>query len=426
MKKDFKNLPGSKIELKVTLEDKEFAGYYEAADSKAAGEVTIKGFRKGAAPKEMIAGAIDHDKVFHEAMNEAVRWSLNTIKQEKEWTFIAPPHIEVVEGEPGKGVVYKATLTIFPEVTLGDYKKIAKKVFSKKPEVIITEEEIKKTIDWVRGSRAVETRAIRPAKLGDLVEVDIDTEHDGKPVERGALQGDRFVLGESNFIKGFDAQLVGKPENEVVHFSIVAPDDYWNVGLRGKQLDFTVTMRGIFDRVIPELTDEFAKGLGSQFSAEGGSASGGKTPLEKLRASVKEGLTMEKTEKEMEKLRIKVIEEITKDSKIDVPEILIERTLNGMMADYAKMMPKETAAKEQEKFMAEMKEKLRERAEHGVRGNLVLYKLAQIEQLAPTAEEIEQEAKKHNVDPEKEHEYIYSALQNKKIFEFLEGFAEKA
>lgn len=413
MKHDFKKSAGSKIELTVTLEDKEFAGYYASAEEAAASEITIKGFRKGAAPKEMIAGAIDHDKVFHQAINEAIRWSLNQIKIENNWTFIDQPKIEVTDGEPGKGISYKATLTVFPEVTLADYKKIAQKVFAEKTPVVISDEEVKKTIEWVRSSRATETRAPRAAKIGDLVEADIDTEIDGKPVPKGSFQGDRFILGESNFIKGFDENLVGKNENDVIRFSLVAPADYWNEELRGKQLDFTVTLRGVFERALPELTDTFVQGLSAQFKT-----------VADFEKSVREGLAMEKQEKETEKLRIKALDTIAKESKMDIPEILVERTLEDMMQDYARYMPKDGDAKKQEQFMNDLRAKTRERAETSVRGNLVMYKLAQAENLVPTAEEIEAEAAHHNVDPEKEHDYIYSALQNKKVFEFLERQAQ--
>ncbi len=413
MKSDIKKLAGSRFEVTVNLTDEEFAVYYKKAYDVAASEITIKGFRKGAAPKEMVDGAINHDQVFHASINEAVRWSLNSVKAEKTWTFIDQPKIEVTDGEPGKGISYKAIVTVFPEIELKDYKKTAKKVFSEKPEVKLTDEEIKKTVEWIRNSRAVETRATRAAKMGDLVEADIETEVDEKPVPQGTIAGDRFILGESNFIKGFDEQLVGKSENEVAHFEITAQNDYWNEELRGKQLAFTVTVRGVFERSVPELTDEFAASLGTQFKT-----------AEDLMKSVREGLTQEKMEKENEKLRLKALDAIAADATVEVPEVLIERTLDQMLEQYGSFFTRETDLKKQESLRADTRTKLRPKAETSVRGNLTMYKIAQLEKLEPSAEEIEEEARKHNVDPEKEHEYIYSALQNKKIFEFLEKQAD--
>ncbi len=413
MKHEIKKLPGSLIELTVKLEDKEFSGYYQAAEDDAAANVTLKGFRKGAAPKELVAAALDHDKIFHEAINEAVRWSLNEVKMQNTWTFIDQPKIEVTEGEPGKGIAYKATLTLFPEINLGNYQKIAAKVFGEKQPVVIADEEINKTIEWLRGSRAKEARVARGAAQKDLVEIDVETEQGGAPVPHGTFKGERFILGESSFIIGFDKALEGKKENEVVKFSIIAPKDYWQKELQEKQLDFTVVVHGVFERILPELNDEFAQALGAKFKT-----------IEDVKTSIREGLTLEKTEKENEKLRIKTLEAIAKDSKMDIPKVLIERTLDGMVADMARMIPPEEN-KKPEALAAEMREKLRDRAVANVGSNLVMYKLAQVEKLEPTAEEIGAEAAKRGVDLEKEHDYIYGTLQNQKVFAFLEAQAAK-
>lgn len=398
----------------MTLEDKEFKGYYQAAEDLAASEVTIKGFRKGAAPKELVAAALDHDKIFRDAINEAVRWSLNEIKIENTWTFIDQPVIEVTSGEPGKGVAYKAKLTLFPEINLGNYKKIAAKVFGDKKEVVVEEEEINKTIEWLRGSRAKETRVARGAQQKDLVEIDVGTESAGVAVPNASFKNDRFILGESSFITGFDKQLEGKKENEVTKFSIVAPNDYWEKSLQGRQLDFTVVVHGVFERQLPELNDEFATSLGPKFKT-----------AEDIKTNIRDGLTMEKKEKEIEKLRIKVLDEIAKDSKMDLPVVIIERTLDGMVADMSRMIPA-GENKKPEEFAKEMREKLRDRAIANVSGNLVMYKLAQVEKLEPTAEEIGAEAAKRGVDLEKEHDYIYGTLQNQKVFSFLEAQAKNA
>lgn len=408
MKHDIKKLPGSQVELKVALEDSEFKTYYEAAESQAAANVTIKGFRKGTAPKELVAAALDHDAVFHTAINEAVRRSLNEVKAEHDWTLIDQPRIEVTDGEPGKGIKYTATLTVFPEIKLGNYAKIAAKTFADRKPVVVAEEEITKTIEWLRGSRAKETRVARGAQAKDLVEVDIEAESGGVAVPNSSFQGDRFILGESNFIAGFDKHLEGKKENEVVKFSITAPKDYWQKELQEKQLDFTVVVRGVFERELPALDDAFAQSLGPNFKT-----------ADDLLKNVREGLTMEKTEKENEKLRAKALEAIAKDSTMDIPTVLIERTLDSMVADVQRMVPA-GENKNPEALIKEMREKLRDRAKANVVSNLVMYKLAQVEKLEPTAEEVGAEAARLGVDLEKEHDYIYGTLQNKKVFEFLE------
>lgn len=407
MKNKIKKLAGSKVELEVTLTDAEFQTYYQPAYDEAAKHIAIKGFRPGTAPKNLVDQAIDHEKIFSLAVQEAVRWSLDTIKKENNWTLIDHPKVEVTDSK--EGVTYKATLTVFPDVELADYRKIAKKVFSQKKPVTITDEEIDKTIDYVVKSRAAETRVARPAGTGDLVEIDIETVIEGKPVPNGSFKNDRFILGESHFIEGFDKHLEGKKEGEGATFSIKAPDTYWQKEVRGKTLDFTIKINGVFERKLPILNDEFAKTLGPTFKT-----------VDDMKKSVREGMTLEKEEKETEKLRIQAIEEIAKSAKIDVPEILIERTLDGIVADMKRMVPPEEN-KNPEELNKEMRVKLRDRAINNVRGNLSMYKIAQDEKLEPTKEEVGEEAKRHGVDLEKEYDYIYGTLQNQKVFKFLES-----
>jgi len=245
--------------------------------------------------------------------------------------------------------------------------------------------------------------------MKDLVEIDIETECEGVPVPNSSFQNDRFILGESSFIEGFDKNLVGKKDSEVVKFSIIAPPDYWQKELQGKQLDFTVTLHGVFERELPALDDAFAATLGPTFKVA--------ADVEK---NVREGLRLEKEAKELEKQRAACIEEVVKGSTIEIPEVLIERTLDGMMADVARMIPPQENKKPEE-LAKEMREKLRDRAKANVASNLVLYKLAQVEKLEPTAEELSAEATRTGVDLNRQHDYIYGTLQNQKVFAFLEA-----
>src|SRR3989344_8812628 len=133
MKSSFKKLSGSQIELEVELDQKEFEPYWKEAHEKAFKSVDIKGFRPGAAPKELAEKAVDQEKVFSEAANRAVRITLDEVAQDNNWTIIDAPKIELTDAQ--LGLKYKGTLTLFPEVKLGNYKKIAKKVFGEKKEI---------------------------------------------------------------------------------------------------------------------------------------------------------------------------------------------------------------------------------------------------------------------------------------------------
>ncbi len=416
MKSDFKKLPGSIVELEVVLDHKEFLEYYQPVYDQALSAVNLKGFRPGAAPKELATKAVDLEKVFEEAVNRAVRDNLQEIAKENNWQAIDRPKIEVLEETKNLGgLKFKATLTIFPEVKLGNYRKIAKEILNTKKEIAVADKEIEDSLKWVLNSRAKTVRVSRPAEKGDVVEIDYSGSVDGKILDRMAGQGDKFILGEGKFIPGFEENILNRKEGEVVEFSVTFPKDYWEESLREKKADFKVTVKAVFARELPELNDEFVKGLG-KFAT-----------VEEFKNSVREGLQKEKSDKEKEKLRLKILDEIRKDSEFDLPQVMVDRTLENMVAEYEQMAgPQKDSQATREKF--------RTNAENSVKNNLILYQIAKDEQLEPQEKEVEAEANQFlersgfnkqraegKIDPQRLYDYIYGIVQNKKVFEFLEA-----
>lgn len=153
MKSTFKKLPGSQIELEVVLDQKEFLEYYQPIYDQALSAVQIKGFRPGTAPKEIAEKAVDREKVFEESANKTVRENLQEISKENDWQIIDRPQIEVLD-TPDAGLKFKAVLTVFPELKLGNYRKIARQILAEKKEEKVTDEEMSQAIQWILKSRA--------------------------------------------------------------------------------------------------------------------------------------------------------------------------------------------------------------------------------------------------------------------------------
>lgn len=280
MKSTIKKLPGSQLDLTVNLNKEEFKEYWDEVFAEALANVHLKGFRPGTAPREMAEQAVDKEKVFSEAANRAVRYALQELSEKNHWTIIDKPQVEV--DEKNLEFSFHAVLTLFPEIKLGNYKKIAKKIFSEKIDVKVEPAEVDKALDWLRESR----------KKGDA---------------------------------------------------------------------------------LPELNDEFAKGLG-KFQNVG-----------ELRDSVAQGVKMEKEFRERDKQRVRVLDEIIKDSDIDVPQVMIEKTLDSFA-----------------KGNKELRDKMRDKAKHDVLANLVLFKIAETEKI--------------EYDPKE-------GVDNLKVFEYLESLA---
>lgn len=308
MKSSFKKFPGSKIELEVSLDQKEFLPYYQAAYDAALKNVHLKGFRPGTAPKDLADAGVDKEKVFNEAAKNAIRWSLDEVSKDNEWTLVDSPKI-TVEDSKDLGIVYKAELTLFPEIKLGNYKKIAKKILGEKKEQTVEPKEIEQTLEWIRNQRK---------------------------------EGDK----------------------------------------------------------IPELNDEFAKSVGKFEN------------MEALKKSVSEGILMEKNMKEQDRLRLKILDELIKDSQLDLPEIMVEKTYDSLMRQYGPMLKAGGKTEDQIKI------ELRDRARNNVITNLAIYQIAKIEHLEPTPEEVR--AREGSVENDANYQYIYGVLQNQKVFAFLE------
>ena len=263
--------------------------------------------------------------------------------------------------------------------------------------------EIEKSLDWLRDSRARTIRVNRPAKMGDLVDLDVESFVDHQPIKDAQLKHDRFILGNSRFVSGFDVNIEHHKEGEQLTFTVKAPNDYWNQELRGKELSFKVKVHGVFERELPELNDEFAKGIGN-FSS-----------VDALRKSIADGVRQEKEMKERDRLHAKMLEDIIQGSEIDTPEVMIQKTLDRMVTEFKEVARPQNVTDE------ELRKKLYDKAKKNVASNLVVYKIADVEKLQPTAEEVEAEARLHNLDIQKFYDYSYGVILNRKVFSFLES-----
>lgn len=404
MKYTHKDLPGSVKHLEVDLSQVEFSKYWETVHSEAVKEVELKGFRKGTAPVEMASAALDKDKVFSEAATRAIREILKEITKEKGWEIVDQPKIDIEE--KADGLIFKIDLVVFPEVKLGNYKKLAKEVFSEKTEAIATDDEVAEAINWILNSRAKIVLVAREAKIGDVVNIT----YKGKD--------DQFVLGSSHIEDGECEHCAvedGKKKAEHKHGESNWIDKKIVGHKEGDEFD-GIKLKSVFERQVPEMDDALAQELG-KFKT-----------VDELKASIKDGIQKEKEIKENEKRRIILLEKIVKDSKLDIPKIMIEKTLNGMLEEY-KAYFKAGANKDLKE--EDVREKLRPEAEKNVASNLVLYRISKDENLDPSAEEIEVESNKFlatlrpemavKIDPERVHNYSYDIVKNRKVFEFLES-----
>lgn len=405
MKYEVEKLAKSQVKVSVIYSLEEFKPYLEGVHEASKSSVTIPGFRKGKAPESLTNQALNPNALFESALEDAVKDSLRQVSEENKWTIIDKPAVELKE--EGKSIAFEMTLTLFPEVELGDYKALAKKNRAMLEEslkkVAVADSEVEKTVDWLRNSRSKIVLVDRTAKNEDVVQVSIKTMDDGKPVAGGNLSKEKFVLGKGRFLAGLEEQLVGKLANpEPIKFSLDTGADYWQENLRNKKLDFEIVLEAVYERELPELSDEFAKTLGKFEN------------LADLKKNLEEGILAEKKMKEEEKFKAKTIEEIVADSKIEVPDIMLNRFFDELHA-----------SNRMHDHSEESHAKLKLESEKRVKGHLVISKISEVENLNPTEVELDEaithhETEKGTFKTEGEfYDYIYGIIQNKKVFGFL-------
>lgn len=409
MKHAEKNKKGSMIEIEVQLTKEEFREYWDKHFDVALSQVELKGFRKGTAPRNIAEQAVNQEKVFQEASQDAVRLSLNHINEEKGWILIDQPVIEITSAD--NGLAFKGVLTIFPEIEIADYKKIAHRLVGEaqknnKDILNVNDEEINQSIRWLQNSRATTVAVNRPAQKKDVVELSFDTFIEDKPLDQGKVTKDQFILGEGKFLPGFEDKLIGLSTNDIFDIVVEAPADYWKEELRGKTLRFKGKILTIFERTVPELNDDFAISLGNFKN------------IIDLNEKLKEGIINEKRHKENEKTRIAIIEEIIEKTTADIPDVMIEKTLDQMVKQ------EQNNIERVGKNANEIRKEWRDIARKKVLSHLVIHTIAQREHLEPTKEEVETELQKHQRHTEMSHDtfydYVFGTLQNRKVFEFLE------
>lgn len=441
-----KKLPQSKIELTIEVLAEEWAEFIREASRELAQDLKVAGFRQGRTPLEIVRQKVGEKKLFEKATELAIKKSYVRAILEKNIKAIGAPNVQILKLIPGQELSFKAEVAVLPEIKLADYKKICHSV--KRNPQKVEPKEIEEGLSWLQKSRSKFVTVSREAKKGDRIEIDYemssinsDASHPvllKAPAELRSTKNFPVILGETKLIPGFEENLLGMKEGEEKTFSLVLPKNFTLHLFQGKGegfnpselaeklADFKVKMKLVQERELPRLDDGFASSLGNLQN------------LEALKKSISEGLLMEKEKQEKERWRIKVIEKIAQESKMELPEMLIEGELDRMMAELKGIAQQVGLSFEQylnqiKKSERELRKTWRERAATRVKVALALKEIAQKEKIEVSDSEIEEQVNKSpqhyqtpreaskKVDIERLKEYSRGVLRNEKVFQLLEA-----
>lgn len=416
-----KDLPKSQKEVKVTVPPEELKPYMERAAAGLSQKVKIEGFRPGKASYDIVAKRVGEMNILEEALPNVVRKQLVEIIGKEKLETVGEPSINVEKAAPGNEVVFAATLTMLPEVKkLADYKSIR----IQPKDVTVKDEDVERVIGELRKMQRVEREVEREVGKGDKATVDMSMAIDHVAVEGGDAKGHGIYLDEPYYVPGLNEQLLGMKKGDRKVFKLTFPKDHFNKNLAGKEVEFTVDLKGVHQVENPDVDEAFAKRLGQE-------------SVEKLRTLLRQNLQNEADLKEEQRQEVAAIEELVKKSEIDeLPDVLVtgeakkmihelEHSVadqGGEFGDYLKSIKKT-----QNDLLLEFAPQAAQR----VKSMVLMREIAKRENLEPTDKDILDEQLKlinmyaddaqtqERIRSEDGEEYVRGMLKNRNVLAFI-------
>lgn len=373
MKVNTESLGNCQAALTIEAEDSELDKSLDEAYHHLVKEVSVPGFRKGKAPRDILVQHIGKKNLLDDALEHLIPRLYKQAIESQQLTPIAQPQIEITQTEP---VIFKAVVSLQPEVKLGDYHSIR---LEPAPAINIGEEEVTAAVEEVRERQGAWVPVDRPVELGDLVTMDIEADVDGKPWlnHKGILyEVDRDSRSP---VPGFASHLKGIEKSKEKTFSAITPDDYPIKEIGGKEATFKVNITEIKEKELPEVDDRLAQGAGYD-------------NLEDMRAKLTDDLKAKAEVRNRLELRQKALDSLVETSEVNYPPILEDEEINGLLRDQARRFGFRDVADYLEKTNKtgeELTQALRPIAKRRLIQGLVLGKLAEEEKIEINTSEVD-------------------------------------
>ncbi|MDY3017967.1 trigger factor [Blautia sp.] len=372
----------AKLTIEVSAEDLDKA--MQNAYQKAKGKIAIPGFRKGKAPRKMIEQMYGKGIFLEDAANALIPEHYSKALEECDLEIVSQPEIDVVQAEPGKAFIFTAEVAVKPEVTLGDYKGLE----VPKSETEVTDEDVDAEIkkEQEKNSRTV-TVEDRGAENGDITTIDFEGFVDGVAFEGGKGTDYPLTLGSGSFIPGFEDQLVGAKAGDHVEVNVTFPEEYQAAELAGKAAVFQCDVKKVEAKELPELDDDFAQDV-SEFDT-----------LAEYKEDIKKNLTEKKEKEARAEKENAAVDKAIENAQMEIPDAMVDTQVRQMINDFASRMQSQGLTMEQYfqftgMTVEKMQEEMKPQALKRIQTRLVLEKIAEVENIQPTEEEVNEEISK--------------------------------
>ena len=364
--------------LHIELEEEDLGPYLDRGYQRIANQIVIPGFRKGKAPRRVVESMVGRESLLNEVLDSMVFESVGKAIEEQELDSVGVPKIDDVDLDP---VQFTAVVPLRPEIDLGSYEDI--RVEFEESEV--TDEQIDERLQAIRESLGTWETVERPAQFGDMAVINMTSEVEGESRWQGE-ESSFFMAEDGRYpVPGFAAELVDLEIGQPTEFTLEVPEDFTDASLVGKEASFDVTVTEVRERVLPELTDEFAQGLPDGFA-----------DLEALTTAVREGMASESEMQTQMEYRDSVIEALLESASFTIPPVVIETEVERIQDSQRRSL--ENANIQVSDYLAaigmteeQAEQEAEEQAEQRVRRSLVINKLADLEEVEVTDPEIDEQ-----------------------------------
>ena len=398
MKVTVEKLEKSMAKLTIEVSAEDFDKAVNKVYLRQRNRISIPGFRKGKAPRKLIEQMYGVGVFLEDAINDTINSTYPEQAQNCEISneISSNPEIDLVQAEPGKPLIYTATVAVKPPVGLGKYKGVE----VEKIDVAVTddevEEELKKEQEKNATMKEITDRAVAD---GDKVNLDFEGFVDGVAFEGGKGEDYPLTIGSGSFIPGFEEQLVGAKIGEEIEVNVTFPEQYQSEDLAGKPAVFKCKVLKITEKVLPELNDEFADDV-SEFST-----------LEEYKADIRKNLEARKAERARTEKENKVIDAIIADSEIEIPEPMLKAQQEQIVDEFAQRLQSQGLSIDQYfSYMGSSREKMveesKDQADKRIRTRLVLEEIVKAENIVATDEDFETELTMEDIAVQKAVSFV--------------------
>lgn len=359
------------VELPAEAVDKEFFRVYESL----ARRVKIKGFRTGKAPRSVIQGLYG-DEVKNQVRSQLVEESLGAVFKERGLEVVSRPEVDTDELQEGSAFSFSAVVEVKPEIEIKDYLGVE----VKKVKLSVDEKQVDEALRRFQDSHArlelVEDRDV--VGRGDFVIVDFVGSVDGKPFAGGKGENYQLEVGGGQTLPQFEDAIVGLKRGETQTVEVPYPESHFNKDLAGKTVEFSVVVREIKKKVLPDLDDEFAKDYGECSS------------LDELKAKIRVRLESELKDIQNEELKEQLVSNLIEAHSFVPPPAMVERQTRFLMDRHQNRQPVPGSSDAApDSSPEETKKNLEARAARQVKATLLVEKIASLEKIEVSDKEVQ-------------------------------------